>query len=391
MEEGFEIFTGARWRPGLMLFGQLRTALQSFENQAGDRFNEFVNRLDLFANLRLTGTERIFASFRPLDQDGEFTGYNFDQGSFESRFNGDLLTLFFEGDFDQLFPDWLNPTGMESNDYSFSFGKQPVFIQEGFLIDDDLDSIALANNNIHIPGIANAHSTFLFAWDDVNRDDNIETDAQLWGLFSEVDLRKNRMQFDVSYVNADDDDGGDGFYTGLSSFQRIGEVWTTIRMNNSWALEDENAQVSDGTLLFTEVSWEPDGTNDIAYFNSFWGIDNYAVAANDNAGPLGDVGILFAAKNIGAFGAPVANNADDTYGFALGYQHMFNNFRSQLIGEIAYRADNEPEHSHTTAVGLSFEQAIGQHVQLFIDAFAAHNSDQDDVATGLRTEVSVKF
>ena len=56
------------------MYGTARTALQTFDD--GERqITEWANRLDLFGNLQLTGTERLLIGIRPLDEEGEFSGY----------------------------------------------------------------------------------------------------------------------------------------------------------------------------------------------------------------------------------------------------------------------------------------------------------------------------
>ena len=58
---GFETPFGAVWQPSLIVYGEYRTAIQTFND--GDReISEWANRLDLFTNLYLTPTERISAS-----------------------------------------------------------------------------------------------------------------------------------------------------------------------------------------------------------------------------------------------------------------------------------------------------------------------------------------
>ena len=57
------------WQPRLWSYFIFRTALQSFDNGGAATEPEFewANRLDLYVNLQLTGTEKIFLGLRPLD------------------------------------------------------------------------------------------------------------------------------------------------------------------------------------------------------------------------------------------------------------------------------------------------------------------------------------
>ena len=57
--EGIELPTGAVWTPALWVFGSYRTALQYFDRGPTDQLEEWRNRLDLFANVHMTPTERL--------------------------------------------------------------------------------------------------------------------------------------------------------------------------------------------------------------------------------------------------------------------------------------------------------------------------------------------
>jgi hypothetical protein len=59
IDPGFTLPTGAVWQPALWVFGGFRTALQYFDNGPGQENQEWASRLDLFANLQFTATERI--------------------------------------------------------------------------------------------------------------------------------------------------------------------------------------------------------------------------------------------------------------------------------------------------------------------------------------------
>ena len=69
-----ELPTGAVWRPSLWVFGTHRMAVQTFDNGADTPMSEWAHRLDLFANLKLSASERLLIGLRPLDRDNRFTG-----------------------------------------------------------------------------------------------------------------------------------------------------------------------------------------------------------------------------------------------------------------------------------------------------------------------------
>ncbi|MBT5705952.1 MAG: hypothetical protein HOI66_06475, partial [Verrucomicrobia bacterium] len=75
ISDGFTLPTGAVWAPSFFMFGNYRTAIQTFDNGT-TRTSEWANDLNLFGNLQLAATERIVIGLSPLrNRDGEFTGY----------------------------------------------------------------------------------------------------------------------------------------------------------------------------------------------------------------------------------------------------------------------------------------------------------------------------
>lgn len=393
---GFTMPGGAVWNPTLLAYGTYRTAIQSSYDGNGNRTSEWANRLDMFANLQLTGTERILVGFRPLDRKGRFTRYTFGPDArnnrFDNQLNGNVSTFFIEGELDQLVPA-INPRGTKPLDIGFSLGRQAINIQDGFLINDTLDALALSHNNILVPGTSNMRVAMLWGWENVNRDDNIEdSNAHIFGLFTETDFHHNVVAVDLAYVHSPDGPNGDGIYIGASSRQTIGWLHSRFRVMSSYALDNENAAVSTGTLLFTELSWSPKSTHNVAYVTGFWGIDQFASAARGpaNGGPLGRAGLLFAAKGLGTFAPALSNRADDAIGGAIGYQMFFNHYRTQLTTEMGGRMSTRDSGVDAFGVAMGVEQAVGQHVVLLLDAYSA-TRDGNDPAHGIRGEMTVKF
>jgi hypothetical protein len=397
IDQGLELPTGAVWQPQFVVFGTFRTALQAFHD-GETTFAEWANRLDLFGNLQLSGTERLLVGIRPLDDDGEFTGYYFtpddaDLDGFEEGFSAELSTLFFEGDFGEIFPN-LDPDDQRNLDFGFSLGRQPLFYQEGLLINDDIDALGIIRNTLLPEGGSDLQATVIWGWNEVNRGNNQEgQDTNLFGLFTQGDFPMSTVNADLVYVL---DDGGDddGFFWGVSSVQRIGHYNTSFRLVGSHALEEESAAVSDGVLAFAEVSWTPPWGHDLVYINSFVGIDDFTSAARGPAtgGPLGRTGLLFAAVGIGRYGAALQNTANDSFGAAVGYQAFLDKeTRKQLVVEAGFRAGTSDEVDSAIAVGARYQQAIGQRYVLQFDAFTGLRESTDDPLLGARAEFRVSF
>ena len=406
LDPGIELPTGAVWQPSLLVFGTYRSAIQTFHDGASDTtFTEWANRLDLFANLQLSGTERILVGMRPLDRGTRFSGYYFnpdeadiDEG-WHGELNAEITTLFFEGDFGEVFPN-IDPDDSQPLDFGFSIGRQPLFYQEGILINDTIDAIGITKNNIFPEGFSNLQLTFLYGWANIHRDDNDrKNDQHLFGLFTEADYAGSTYNLDLVYVydadgaNDSDETNQSSFHWGASAVQRIGYLNTSFRAFGSYTAGEDSAAASEGHLLFAEVSWVPFHTYDNMYVNGFVGFDEYSSAARDEdtGGPLGRTGVLFAAVGLGRYGAPLGNRADDSYGAAIGYQKFFGTFkRTQLVVEAGFRNGISDDEPFAAALGASFQKALGQRTVFRVDTFVAGGEERGP-SFGARAEILVRF
>ncbi len=393
---GYQIPTGAVWQPLFIVYGTMRSAVQTFDSgDSGGEVTEWANRLDLFGNLYLTPTERILIGFRPLDEDGVFSGYRFsDPESEVNGFNGELTTFFMEGDFGELFP-FLDPYDRKSIDYGFSVGRQPLSFQNGILINDTVDAIGITRSSLFLFGASAFRATFIFGWSEVNRGNHVEDkDAILYGLHLAADYDRTSVEIDTIYTEGSDTGGGDQWNGGISMIQRIGYVNTTFSANVSVGLDDEfeGDAADDGVLLLGQFSLTPPHSDDLVYANVFWGIDSFRSAARGPAtgGPLGEVGILFAAVGLGNYGAPLGNTPDDSVGGALGYQHFFHGTRGQIAFEAGARTATQGPSDDEFALGARFQHAFGRHLIFRADAHVSEADDRD-TGYGLRTELVLKF
>lgn len=398
LPEGIVLPTGAVWQPALWVFGDYRTALQYFDNGSAKESDEWVNRLDLFSDLQFTPTERILLGISPLNKKGKFTGYSFTgtshPDSWDSEFNANITTFFFEGDFGEIFPN-LDPNDRHAYDYGFSIGRQPIFFQEGIMVNDTMDALAITRNNLTIPGWSpNSRVTALWSWGSIDRNNNkADHDAQMFGLFTETDFRVNTLNVDFSYVTSTRAKGGDVGVFGIGTTQRVMGVYNTaLWADLSWAPDIKSAVANNGALLFSEISRTLPRSDDVVYFNAFWGINNFTSAARNPTagGPLGQVGILFASAGIGSYGAPLSNAASKAAGGAVGYQMFFNNERTQLVLELGGRVPTISHQKAAIALGSRLQFALWDRYRLEFDGFV---SDQEggNTGAGLRSEFTVQF
>lgn len=392
---GFETPTGAVWQPALIMYGTARTALQTYSNGNED-ITEWANRLDVFSNLYLTPTERILLGIRPLDIGGEFAGYRFDDPSgSQGGLNGRIRTLFFEGDFGELFPN-LDPQDTKSLDYGFAVGRMPYSLQDGIMINDSIDAIGITRSSMFLGRASASRLTGLVAWNEIHRGDNREDkQANLFALSYAADYPKSTYEIDLAYIDGSTASGGDGLYLGIGQMRRFGKLNSTARANFSWALDQKTSAVDSGLLLFSQLSRTMDYNYDIAYLNTFWGIGNYTSAARDPSagGPVGGIsGLLFEAVGLGGYGSALGAQSNNSVAAALGYQHFLNgeHSKNQVSAEIGGRVAVDGDSRSGGGIALRYQHALDQHSILRIDAFGAAYDD-GETGSGLRAEWSYQF
>lgn len=387
---GIHLPTGAVWRPALWIFGTARTSLQSYAVPNGAAVNEWANRLDLYANLRLSGTERVLLGVRPIDAMGG-VGYRFDNGgSWQHDFNRTVQTLLFEGDIGEMFP-FLDPSDRGAFDIGFSVGRQDIAFQRGVLINDNLDAVGLTRNSIRPFGLSNLRVTALFAWNRIHRRGVEDPSAKLLGLFSEADLAGTTIDLDATWVTADSTMGS-GFYGGLSAVQTLGRFNTTFRAVTSLPFGTPTPFATRGLLLEGQLSWTPHRTENLAYVNAFGAIGTYTSAARQPlaGGPLEGLGILFSAPGIGVYGSALNDQASDAVGLSAGYQLFFAHDRRQVVLEVAGRKDTNGSDMGAGGLGVRIEQAIGRRFVVRVDGFGVA---QQVIGTrlGARLETMLKM
>lgn len=430
LQEGFKIPTGAVWQPSMFVYGTLRTAWQYEEtgnrlppntNVAGPpidrgeaKIEELVTRLDLFFNLALTPTERIVLGLRPFDHNGNFNSYRWQVPNLTNkdgdyfRADADIQQLFFEGDLGELFPR-LDKNDTGAVDLGFAVGRQPLFFQEGIIINDVVDSLGVTRNNVLVGNATNIRTTALWGWDDIHRGVGLNSrrreSAHMFALFTSIDFPKTSVDFDIAYVNDDEStryldngtllrEGGDQFSVGLGFVQRIGHINTAFRFNHSERVSGYDTIHSDsGSVFLAEASYTPPYGYDLIYATLFGVNENYQSIARDPAvgGPLGRAGILFASPGIGFVGAPIENTTDhDSVGGAIGYQKYFDERRKQVILEVGGRTDYDGSDRTRLGVMARYQQAISTRYVWRVDAYYVSRESLDE-KRGIRTEFVVQF
>ena len=408
---GFSVPGGAVWRPSFLVFGTLRSGVGRFDDGTGATA-EWANRLDLFGNLALTGSERVVFGLRPLDRMGAdgrplFSGYTAADGfQHQAYLDWDAVThLFFEGDLGELLPA-LDPDDRRGLDLGLSIGRQPISFQEGLLVDDFIDAAGFTRNSVRPGGVSNLRFTGLYGWNQIHRPEGNRplageapgSGARLFGAFTEVDWRVLTGALDVIYLRGGGagspmEGVGDGLHAGASIAGRPGSgaVYAALRLLASVPLGSESSgagaadpgiQTNRGALFFSEVSWTPHHTDNFFYASGFYAAGEYRPAALDPRipGPLTRVGILFAGPDLGSAPGALSPRSENAAGGAIGHQMFFAGKRRQLLVEGGARystigcgegsAACEP---HALAGGLRYQVAVGRRGVLVFDVFAARD------------------
>lgn len=403
LAQGIETPTGAIWRPAFWMFGEYRGALQYFDR--GNPIAEWTNRLDLFGQLNLSGTERLLVGLRPLDEESRgartFTGYDFNNGTWTDGANAKFQTLFFEGDFGEIFPR-LDPYDTRMLDYGFSVGRMPLLAQQGLLINEDMiDAVTLTRNTLSGHGNLNLRMTGVYSWRGINRNspvgrpNDFDPESKMVAILTESDFVKSTVNLDAAYVYGDAT-FGNLFAFGASSIRRHygyhNAYNTSLHLLASVPEGPTTPFADQGELLFAQTSWTPHHTEDLIYLNAFWAIDQFTSPTRGPlmGGALGQTGILFGGIGLGQYGAPIAVRTDNLTGVSLGYQLFFNHTRDQLIFEVGGAKETKGIDRGAIGAGLRYQKAIGQHSILVADGFVSKPEGQN-VAQGVRTEWRIKF
>ncbi|MCF8481721.1 MAG: hypothetical protein K9H25_14940 [Rhodospirillum sp.] len=395
LSEPVEIFTGAVWTPSIQIFGSYRAAIQGVDDERGKPYVELVNRLDLFGNLQLSGTERILVGFTPLNDGGKFTRYvvaGGDEG-FHSEHGAHLTAAFAEFQVDQVFP-FLDPWGGGFLDVNVAAGRQLIEAQDGMLVNDTMDSVGVAKNNIQLPGNIHGRVTGVMAWNEVHRGNNVfDGDALFYGLFTSWDTSKTTYDLDFAYVDGQAGRVGDSIHAGLSATRRFGLWNASGRIMGSTALDGDSAGADDGVLSYVETSTSFPGDENIFYANGFWGVGSFTSAsrAGTAGGPLVRTGILFSSANLGAYGAPLNNRGQNVVGGAVGYQMFLSGVDQQLTFELGGVADTVGNDRSGVGFGTSYSRKLTDRVVFRADGYVAHNQDDRGTGYGLRSEIQVLF
>lgn len=367
-----------------------------------------ATRLTLDIDWKLTATERLHATFTPLDRGNEFTRIEFGGGDGSvdeviDDFRPDAL--FFEGDlgsiwsgFSDRYAGWEMPIAV---------GLMPLVLQNGVWLDDAFTGFAASWVSRHSAGldISNYDITFFAGLDKVNTplpDDKGEASdraANIYGLaiFAEA----NQGYWELGYGYTDHDDiSGQNYHNLTVAFSRRygGFLSNSVRIIHNFGQEHSGllGKTADGTLLIVEsslITSKP--LTLVPYFNFFVGKDNAHSLARGAAagGVLRNIGLNFEADALSGFQALDASG-HNVYGGAIGLEYLFDLSR-QLVVELAAmdvldKAKSSAVNNRQVAAGVRYQQNLNKAWLYRIDAMHAFNIDDADFGS-IRFEIRRKF
>jgi hypothetical protein len=411
-------------QPHLMVYGDARTAAGFSAVDDVDQAR-IATRLNVDVDLKLTATERIHAFIRPFDKGGKVMSADvlidedddddddelFENGNQDFVFDGNLDTLFFEGDLGPMLQGF---TGQRNDlDLPFAFGLMPLLFQNGVWLEDAFVGAAatIQAKNSGALQIANMDLTFFVGVDDVSNAGVAralqqggkvpsEGGTKLVGMAGFVEVAEGYAEFGAGAlinddVNADGDDADHLNFTAAWSKRYFHCISNSVRVIANVGQDIEDDETADGLLLLCENSF---GTRKpytlVPYLNMFagFGTPQSLARAADAGGVLKNTGINFEADALTAFPALDAT-AEDSIGAALGVEILPDLFtakhRQQIVLEIAAQTSSADQIEDQFAAGIRYQFVINNSWIFRSDAMAGVLDDVD--IAGFRIEVRKKW
>ncbi|MGF1621443.1 MAG: hypothetical protein ACFCUR_12615 [Rhodomicrobiaceae bacterium] len=390
--------------PGLAVYGDWRTAV-AYNNNGGNEVAQIATRLNIDVDFKITGTERIHAFFTPLQDNAQFTRFEFGgsdgNGRFNEEFDFDAQTLFFEGDVGSLYSGFSGTAA--SFDLPFTVGLFPLFLQNGIWANDAIlgGAVTLPALNSAALGLSNFDVTFFAAFDNVdnpgirNSGGAIDNDnTNLYGVTTFIDAFSGYIEAGYGVIQGYDDQDGllAHFITGAYTRRYYNTISNSTRVFANFG--DDNGQDVDGFAIISENSLITGLPSTLLpYANFFVGFDTPQPLADGNgAGILKNVGINFETDALTGF-PKLDDTASNAWGGAIGLQYLFN-LDQQLVFEFAtvqpFKDDGIGAQDPQYAVGVRYQVPITTAWLIRADATYQFLEGEEDNA-GIRFEVRRKF
>ncbi len=391
------------------IYGDWRTAYGYNDNGAAE-LGQLATRLNLDIDYKFTGTERLHALWRPLDQNGRFSrcelnGGNDDEGCVV-EFNGRLSSLFFEGDLGAIVSGLSDE--YTSWDLPFSFGLMPLLFQNGVWVEDAFTGFAFSIPAMNSPAldISNMDITFFAGFDKVSsggvREINgavADDDVNLFGVTAFIEANRGYWEMGYAYTDGQGRLDDQSYHNvSIAHTRRFGNTLSnSVRVISNFGQDRRGAvQTADGFLILVENSFITSRPlTYVPYVNFFAGFDRPQSLARDAGagGVLKNTGINFETDGLTGF-PKLDDSANNTWGGAIGVEYLFSleqqivvEFATvQVMEDLADRVARDDQY----ALGVRYQRPLSVSWIFRADAIAAHRKDDDDLY-GVRMELRKKF
>jgi len=384
--------------PAFSIFGDWRTAVAYNDNGPGKKVGQIATRLNLETDLEITSTERLHALFRPLDRNGTFTHQDFfgpDQKGGAFPLNGDVKTLFFEGDLGNMIAGATDK--YQSFNLPFSVGLVPLIMQNGVWFNSAITGGAFSITAKNSPelGISNMDLTVFGGFDKV-------IDRQVYGAAAFVEANEGYWEWGVGGINDDRVFAPSSFQNATIAFTKRYGGWLSNSVRIVGTVGDDpkatQKRTKDGIIVLLENSLvSPKPLVLVPYLNMFAGFGRpQSLLRNADAGGiLFNTGITFETDGLTGF-PKMDDTGQDTYGGAIGLEYLFD-FEQQIVVEAStvQVINGNLEPGRTTkapqyGVGARYQRNLTKAWLFRADVVYAVK-EQDNNVAGIRTEVRLKF
>lgn len=376
-------------RPRLHVYGEYTTMAGGgeFRRETAEFFLQRVGRgsiaqvghsLVLDANLQLTGTEKVQARFRPFDNNKlrpsiyRFRNTtNLDDDTLHLDANPDLL--WFQGDLGEMF-DFLDPESRYPLDFNVAGGIIPIYVQDTYLLSDEMVGLAIAKNNIYFPAVSNWNVMVFAGFDGIdarfNQPEVFSSDnqARLYGVSSYLDWRRAYIETTLAYLHARKDDSASEYFLGVSATKALGLWGVTGRMLFNTGSATDNGV---GQMYVLETN-RPLTRQHTFYGNFFSGTSGWHAISTRN--PMQRIGLGFFQNK---FGMPpvLKRNGTDSAGAALGVKFRFKNNEVYVNPELALLKDRSDIGNDQMALSLEVGAKLTSRLFLRAELRAIFNSE----------------
>jgi hypothetical protein len=360
---------GYSWHPEFVGYGRYDVFGVAFE-QNNQQVYAVGHQLEAELDLRLTGTERFHAQFRPIGDGGSGGSlYKFNRPSgYIDNSTAEPQRYWFEGELHSMLGGYLDPFSVL--DVNVTAGKFPLALHNFFLMNDEIQGVVLSKNTWFIGPLSNLNAQVFYGFNDVDTFPNEE--AQLGGIHLSVDIERIFYEATYAHVAHETDSLRDSHFAALSRTSLHGPLTMTARVMSKWG---DQGGAGSGQLYVLE-------NNYVRYYDHPWlGVESAVFFANAFAASEGWSSISGGGFNRVrtafevnpatrlAAGGPAST---DTLGVTLGVQLFRHHEDESFVPEIAYESPNgEPVYG----VGLRYLRKLGPRT--YIEALGVANFSDD--------------